>query len=164
MNIFTFPMHNSVKGDEIMKYLIAFLIKFGLSFLMLYLILDIFYDMTVYNVFTITLFLSTFSFLFVDILLLPKTNNTIATINDFGFSLVIIWILSTNLTNGNNTVFIMSLFAAAIMAVFEYFFHKYFYKKISHPPKEKLHYLTEASEEFHSNNSIDVHRKQRSKK
>ncbi|MEH6945410.1 DUF2512 family protein, partial [Bacillus sp. JJ722] len=87
---------------------------------------------------------------FGDLLLLPRTNNTIATINDFGLSLAIIWILSTNLTYDINA-FIMSLVAAAVIGVFEYFFHKYLIKQITPPPKERLHYQTEASEEFHIN-------------
>ncbi|MDI5787860.1 DUF2512 family protein [Bacillus licheniformis] len=40
-----------------------------------------------------TLFLGVISYLVGDLLLLPRTNNTTATMGDFGLSLVLIWVI-----------------------------------------------------------------------
>lgn len=91
---------------------------------LLYVILGLMYDMSFSNVFLISLVLGLASYVIGDLFLLPKTNNTIATLADFGLAFMIIWILGESLTYGESLL-LASLISAAGVAVFEYFFHKY---------------------------------------
>ncbi|MFS0777275.1 YndM family protein [Neobacillus sp. 3P2-tot-E-2] len=135
-----------------MKHVKALAIKFVSSLVLLSLILGLLFDMAFSNIFLITLVLGVAAYLIGDLLILPKTNNTIATIADFGLALFIIWIMSENLTYGDSH-FLMSLIAALGVALFEYMFHKYVANNVL-PNKGRqqqtrpLQYQTEASKEL----------------
>ncbi len=139
-----------------MNHLKAFAIKFISSFVLLYIILGMFYDMSLGDVFLISLVLSVASYIIGDLFVLPRTNNMIATITDFGLALMVIWLMTENLTTYENT-FTMSLIASLGVALFEYMFHKYVSSNvITESPKEEtkstnLTYQTEASEEITPN-------------
>lgn len=137
-----------------MKHVRALAVKFGASFGLLYVILGIMYDMSVTNVLLIALVLSAASYLIGDLFILPRTNNTIATIADFGLAFMLIWLMGESLTFGDS-LFTPSLLAAAGIGVFEYFFHKFvagdvLEEKENFRPQRRsnLHYQTEASEEL----------------
>ncbi|MEH6943122.1 YndM family protein [Bacillus sp. JJ722] len=138
-----------------MKHIPAFLVKCVASFFILCLVLGYFYNMSYFEVFLITIVLSVFAYILGDMLILSRTNNIVATISDFVLAFFFTWGLSTTLTNDNNAFFIRSFFAAASLAIFEYFFHKYLVKKVfidkEHMQQQKttLRYQTEVSEEFH---------------
>ncbi|WHX98347.1 YndM family protein [Neobacillus sp. DY30] len=136
-----------------MKHVKALAIKFVASLVLLSLILGLLFDMAFSNIFLITLVLGVAAYLIGDLLILPRTNNTIATIADFGLALFIIWLMSENLTYGDNH-FLMSLIAAVGVALFEYMFHKYVANNIvknkggQQQQTGQLQYQTEASEEL----------------
>lgn len=148
-----------------MDHLKAITIKFLASLALLYMILGMFYGMSFGNVFLITLTLGIVSYIIGDLLILPRTNNSIATAADFGLSLFIIWIMSMALTTGAN-FFTMSLLAAAGVTVFEYFFHRLMASEVIgeeenrlNTPPRNIQYQTEASEELN-----DVEENEQNKK
>jgi hypothetical protein len=135
-----------------MKHVKALAIKFVSSLALLSIILGLFFDMAFSNIFLITLVLGVAAYIIGDLLILPRTNNTVATIADFGLAFLIIWLMSENLTYGDNH-FSMSLIAALGVALFEYMFHKYvvnnvFPDKGGQQQTRQLQYQTEASEEL----------------
>jgi predicted membrane protein len=136
-----------------MKHVKALAIKFVSSLVLLSLILGLLFDMAFSNIFLITLVLSVAAYLIGDLMILPRTNNTVATIADFGLAFLIIWFMSENLTYGDNH-FSMSLIAALGVAIFEYMFHKYVANNVvknqggQKQQTGKLQYQTEASEEL----------------
>lgn len=106
-----------------MNHLKAFAMKLLASFALLYMILGMLYNISFGNVFLITLLWGIISYLGGDLLILPRTNNTIATSVDYVFSLFTIWVLSLALTNTGPSL-MMNLTATLALTVFEYFFHK----------------------------------------
>jgi uncharacterized BrkB/YihY/UPF0761 family membrane protein len=137
---------------ERMKHVKALAIKFVSSLVLLSLILGLLYDMSFGNIFLITLVLGVAAYLIGDLLILPRTNNTVATIADFGLAFLIIWLMSRGLTYGDN-YFSMSLIAALGVALFEYMFHKYVANNVvkdqgGQQQARPLQYQTEASEEL----------------
>ncbi|NYE04123.1 uncharacterized BrkB/YihY/UPF0761 family membrane protein [Bacillus niacini] len=136
-----------------MKHVKALAIKFVSSLVLLSLILGLLFDMAFSNIFLITLVLGVAAYLIGDLMILPRTNNTVATIADFGLAFLIIWFMSENLTYGDNH-FSMSLIAALGVAIFEYMFHKYVANNVvknqggQKQQTRKLQYQTEASEEL----------------
>jgi uncharacterized BrkB/YihY/UPF0761 family membrane protein len=137
---------------ERMKHVKALAIKFVSSLVLLSLILGLLYDMSFGNIFLITLVLGVAAYLIGDLLILPRTNNTVATIADFGLAFLIIWLMSRSLTIGDNH-FSMSLIAALGVALFEYMFHKYVKNNVvkdqgGQQQARPLQYQTEASEEL----------------
>lgn len=138
-----------------MKHVKALAIKFISSLVLLSVILGLFFDMAFSNIFLITLVLGVAAYLIGDMLILPRTNNTIATISDFGLAFVIIWLMSENLTYGDNQL-LMSLIAALGVALFEYMFHRYLSNNILPNQQQQtgtrqantLQYQTEASKEL----------------
>lgn len=106
-----------------MNHLKAIVVKFLSSLVLLYIILGLMYNMSLTNVFLISLALALTSYIIGDLFLLPRTNNTIATLADFGFAFMVIWILGESLTYGDSLI-VASLISAAGVALFEYFFHK----------------------------------------
>jgi hypothetical protein len=141
-----------------MKHVKALAIKFVACLVLLYIILGMVYGMTFGDVFMISLILGIASYIIGDLLILPRTNNTIATIADFGLAYIVIWLMSDNLTylDGDN-LFTMSLISSLGVALFEYFFHKYVSNNITnetksdHKQPKNLQYQTEVSEEIAPN-------------
>jgi hypothetical protein len=80
-----------------MKHVKALAIKFVSSLVLLSLILGLFFDMAYSNIFLITLVLGVAAYLIGDLLILPRTNNTVATIADFGLAFLIIWLMSESI-------------------------------------------------------------------
>ncbi|MEH7346674.1 YndM family protein [Bacillus sp. JJ1532] len=136
-----------------MKHAKAFLLKFISCLVILYIILGLFYGMSFGMVFLISLALGASSYVLGDFLVLPRSNNFIATITDFVLAFLVIWSLSISLTLRENIV-TMSLVAAAGVALFEIIFHRYMANQIitkmnSHTARPtKLQFQTEASEEL----------------
>ncbi|TWN11859.1 hypothetical protein CHCC14561_1471 [Bacillus licheniformis] len=110
--------------------------------------------------FVLTLFLGVISYLVGDLLLLPRTNNTTATMGDFGLSLVLIWVILAMQNNPPyGTLAAASIVSAIGVTVFEYFFHRYMEANVLNETengkrenREKpgsLQYQSESSEELY---------------
>ncbi|MFS0673491.1 YndM family protein [Ornithinibacillus sp. 179-J 7C1 HS] len=137
-----------------MKHVKALLIKFVGSLILLYLILGLIYGMDFGEVFLLSLVLGVAAYVIGDLLILPRTNNTIATIADFGLAWAIIYWFTDTMTPADNPI-IASLIAAIAVGIFEAFFHSYLANHVL-PNEDKgtvekprnYQYQTEFSEEL----------------
>jgi hypothetical protein len=140
-----------------MKHLKNLAIKFISILAVLFVILGIFYDMSFGNVLSISVVLTLASYLIGDLLILRRTNNTMAIISDFALAFLVIWLMGESLTYGDSLV-MPALIAAAGIALFETFFHKYIARQIhgANEPQNSsrnLRYQTEASSELTPRNT-----------
>ena len=140
-----------------MKHMKNLAIKFISILAVLFIILGIFYDMSFGNVLSISVVLTLASYLIGDLLILRKTNNTMATISDFAIAFLVIWLMGENLTYGDSLI-MPALIAAAGIALFETFFHKYVARQIQEADEQQnssrnLRYQTEASSELTPRNT-----------
>jgi hypothetical protein len=140
-----------------MKHMKNLAIKFISILAVLFIILGIFYDMSFGNVLWISVVLTLVSYLIGDLLIFRRTNNTMATISDFAIAFLVIWLMGENLTYGDSLI-MPALIAAAGIALFETFFHKYVARQIQDGDKQQnssrnLRYQTEASSELTPRNT-----------
>ena len=140
-----------------MKHMKNLAIKFISILAVLFIILGIFYDMSFGNVLSISVVLTLASYLIGDLLILRRTNNTMATISDFALAFLVIWLMGENLTYGDSLI-MPALIAAAGIALFETFFHKYVARQIKRQMNNQnssrnLRYQTEASSELTPRNT-----------
>lgn len=136
-----------------MNHVKAFIIKFILSFILLTLILSGLYNFSVRNVFYISVVLGVLSYIIGDVLILRRSNNTVATIADFGLAWLTIWLMARYLEGGY--VGTPSFIAAIGVSIFEIFFHKYVRNNVvaedttePYRGRGRLQYQTEYSEEL----------------
>ncbi|MET3698226.1 uncharacterized protein DUF2512 [Bacillus oleivorans] len=109
-----------------MENLRALGIKFLLTLGVLWLVLTVMFDLRFGNVFWISVVLTAISYFVGDRGILPRTNNTIATIADFGLSFLTIWAMQVMLVEIPDYPYVMSsLIAAAGITIAEIFFHRY---------------------------------------
>ena len=140
-----------------MKHMKNLAIKFISILAVLFIILGIFYDMSFGNVLSISVVLTLASYLIGDLLILRRTNNTMATISDFAIAFLVIWLMGENLTYGDSLI-MPALIAAAGIALVETFFHKYVARQIQEADEQQnssrnLRYQTEASSELTPRNT-----------
>jgi len=140
-----------------MKHMKNLAIKFISILAVLFIILGIFYDMSFGNVLWISVVLTLASYLIGDLLILRRTNNTMATISDFAIAFLVIWLMGENLTYGDSLI-MPALIAAAGIALVETFFHKYVARQIQEADEQQngsrnLRYQTEASSELTPRNT-----------
>ncbi|SEN46348.1 Protein of unknown function [Amphibacillus marinus] len=134
-----------------MEHVKLILIKFIASFVLLYLILGIGFGMATGTIFLINL-VSIAAYYIGDLIILPKTNNFIAALADFGIAFAVIYLLGDVLTIGGDPLTAAFLSAGAI-AVYELFFHPYVAEELDFNQVETIDlngydYSMEASEEF----------------
>lgn len=138
-----------------MDHLKAMIIKFVATLALLYIILGIGFDVSFSNVLLTTIILGVISYLVGDLFLLRRTNNTVATLADFGLAFVVIWVILDNISTNDTNVFWATLISSIAVAVYEYFFHKYMVTSVfdenetnANGQSGALQYQTEASEEI----------------
>lgn len=148
-------LKNNNLGDQ-MKHLIALSSKIAFTLALLYVILDRVYYASFLSVMFIALFLGFVSYLSGDMLVLPRTNNIIASLADFGLSFVMIWVFALTQTRNDFSPFAAALLSAVCLTVFEYFFHRYLLKNVLDETfrnelttrDNTLQYQTEAADEL----------------
>lgn len=139
-----------------MKTLTALAIKFIATFAALYVILGLIYGASFQSVVLLTVLIGIISYIIGDIVLLPRTNNVVATSIDFGLAFLIIWSIEAfgNVDDNYLTLFWASIFGGLGVAFFEYFFHIFMYRRFyPHEQKSKqnmtvMNYAMEASEDI----------------
>ncbi|HEX3076539.1 MAG TPA: DUF2512 family protein [Lachnospiraceae bacterium] len=114
-----------------MRHLIALAIKYVMITLVLWVVLGIFSELLFTDILVISLVVTILAYIIGDLLILPMSNNTIATISDVGLSLVTILIV-TYLWIVADVTFLGVLIASVCIGVGEWFFHKYIYNKVLH--------------------------------
>ena len=137
---------------KIVKHVKALLIKFVGSLVLLYIILGLMFEMTFGEVFFLTAVLGILAYLIGDMLTLPRTNNTMATIADFVLTWAIIYWFYDSMTVADNE-FTASLIAAIVVGLFEIFFHRYVASNVlpndrNDSTTTNLQYQTETADEL----------------
>ncbi|RFU60974.1 YndM family protein [Peribacillus glennii] len=143
-----------------MRHLRAVAFKFLSTLALLYIVLGITFGLSITSVLLITVTLNVIEYIVGDLIILPKTNNTVATMADFGLALILIWFMVDNVATFRNP-FYGALVASFVLAMFEYFFHKYMANNVLSAADNNSHlhgnlqFHTEAAEEFQLNTSKD---------
>lgn len=135
-----------------MSHFKALTIKAFFSLALLYLFLGLLFRMSFGNILFITLVLGVVSYVLGDLFILPKTNNLVAALVDFGLAFLIISMMSSALTTGYN-ILTMSFVASFGVAIFEFIFHKRVANQVVNEQRKdtearNLQYRTEASDEL----------------
>lgn len=107
-----------------MRHIGALLLKFVIIAIVLELVLLNFTALTFGNILTIALTVTALAYLVGDMAILPKSNNTIATIADIGLSLITI-LLFNYIFPGTGISFSDALIASLGIGVGEWIFHKF---------------------------------------
>lgn len=139
-----------------MKTLTALAIKFTATFAILFIILGFIYGMSFPSIVLLTAVIGIVSYVLGDRLLLPRTNNIVAASIDFGLAFLFIWSIASvgNVDDNYRTLFFASLIGGIGVAICEYFFHIYMYKRF-YPDEQTskrrlsvMNYAMETSEEI----------------
>ncbi|EIM09808.1 DUF2512 family protein [Bacillus atrophaeus] len=114
-----------------MVHVKALAIKGIMTIIVLYLVLGLGFNFTFGDTLLMTLVLGVVSYLLGDLYVLPKWNNMIATVADFGLAFLVVWLMGMPLSMGLSPgmLALAALFAAIVMAIGEYFFHFYMMSK-----------------------------------
>lgn len=139
-----------------MKRLVSIGIKGLASLVLLYAILGLGYNMSFGRVLLITVVLGTISYIIGDLVLLPWSNNVVATAVDLGIAFAVIWGLNAYSLNYHTLLlYYSSLIGSLAIAAFEYFYHIYLLKAFIHEkqtyyyPPSRTRFQMESSEELH---------------
>jgi hypothetical protein len=116
-------------GVEHMKHIGALLLKFVLTSVILAIFLLAFTSLTYGSIFTIALTITVLSYVIGDIWILPRADNMIATVADFGLSFVMLLLFNLIYT-GAVIPFYTALFASLALGLGEWFFHKFMARSI----------------------------------
>ncbi|MGF7088147.1 ABC-type thiamine/hydroxymethylpyrimidine transport system permease subunit [Kroppenstedtia sanguinis] len=108
-----------------MRYLKALLIKFAMTFVILWLVLASFRVISFPSVFTASIVLTVVSFLIGDLLILPRFGNVVATMADLALTWFGIWVLAPILLGAFAPLGAASFMSAFFIAMGEILFHKY---------------------------------------
>lgn len=112
-----------------MKHITALLVKFLMVAVVLEIILSLFTNLTFGNILYISAAVTILAYIVGDLLILPASNNTIATIADIFLALATIY--AFNFWGNNRYIsFTSSLISAIVIGLGEWFFHKYMYNNI----------------------------------
>lgn len=107
-----------------MKHVTALLIKFVMTTIVLEIVLGMLTNLTFTSVLYIAVAVTILAYIIGDLLILPATNNTVATIADIGLALATIYMFNF-LWNTTTISFVNALISAVVIGVGEWFFHKY---------------------------------------
>jgi len=107
-----------------MEHIKAILIKFTASTLILGTVLS-FYGVPLLSIIWMSLALTYGSYFVVDLILLPHSNNLIATFGDFVLTWAGVWRIGVYLVGTSINWMNASLIAVIFLGVFEWVFHKY---------------------------------------
>lgn len=120
-----------------MKHVEALILKFIIVAVVLELVLMSLTNLTFGRILFISLIVTVLAYLIGDMLILPRSNNTVATICDFILALFTVLIFNYVYYNARIT-FWSALLSAAIIGVGEWFFHKYLVKRTIKEEEHKM--------------------------
>ncbi|WP_197482175.1 YndM family protein [Oceanobacillus sp. Castelsardo] len=113
-----------------MRHIKALAIKFMTILIILYSLLAIFESATLGEFLLISALVTGIAYIIGDLFILPRFNNVVATIADFGLAFVGIWVLSSMFIYPTTPIGIVSGFAAFFIAISEALFHVYMKEKV----------------------------------
>ncbi|MGI2327956.1 YndM family protein [Planococcus sp. YIM B11945] len=113
-----------------MKHVEAFIMKYAMTFVVLFLVLGIAFGVEIADIALIALAVSVIGFIG-DLVIYPRTSNKIAVGGDFVLSFVVIWLLGMALIeNPDFSILMAAIYSAVLIAVGEWFFHIYLSKRV----------------------------------
>lgn len=118
-----------------MKHVTALLIKFVMTAAILEIILSIFANLSFAYTLYIAAAVTILAYIIGDLLILPATNNTLATIADIGLALATLYVFNF-LLNARTIFFRYALVSAVVIGFGEWFFHKYVSNNVLRKSKE----------------------------
>ncbi|MHB9094725.1 MAG: DUF2512 family protein [Eubacteriales bacterium] len=107
-----------------MKHVLALIIKFAIVAAVLEAVLHYLSNLSVLNTLYVALAVTIIAYLIGDLIILPRTNNTIATIADAMIALLTILAFNYIIPNARIS-FANALITCAVLAVGEWIYHKY---------------------------------------
>jgi fucose 4-O-acetylase-like acetyltransferase len=119
----------NVKETKALKHVPALLIKFIMLAVVLEIVLLLLTSLTFGSILWIALVLTAVAYIVGDMIILPATNNIVATIADFIIALFLIYLFNF-FWNTNRISFLSAVAAAAVIGVGEWFFHKMIDRKV----------------------------------
>ncbi|MGR6898766.1 YndM family protein [Rummeliibacillus sp. TYF-LIM-RU47] len=134
-----------------MEHVKAIFIKFVMIAVVLGIVLSGIYDGDIGNTILISVVLTIVAYVLGDLLIFRKASdnhepnadqvkrNTIATISDAVLAFLVVWLMGRELFNNDVNIVQASLISAIIIAVGEWFFHKYLDRQVF---EEKHHHVT----------------------
>ena len=112
-----------------MKHVYALLIKFLMVTIILEILLSTLTDLTLTEILYVSATVTVLAYVLGDLLILPASNNTVATLADVGLAIAVIYLF--------NYVWILryinwtaTIISAAAIGLGEWFFHKYVAKNV----------------------------------
>ncbi|QKI80551.1 YndM family protein [Kroppenstedtia eburnea] len=112
----------------------ALLIKFAMTFVILWLVLASFRIVSFSSVITTSIVLTVVSFLIGDLLILPRLGNAVATMADLALTWFGIWVLAPGLLGPLVPLGAASFMSAFFIAMGEILFHKYMKNQVFMDP------------------------------
>lgn len=113
-----------LEEGDIVKHVIALLIKFVMTTIVLEIVLSMSTNLTFTSILYISAAVTILAYIVGDLLILRATSNTVATVADVGLALVTIYMFNS-LWNTRQISFADALVAAVVIGAGEWFFHKY---------------------------------------
>lgn len=107
-----------------MKHIAALLIKFVMVAVVLEIIFSILTTLTFASILYIAAAVTIIAYIIGDLLILPASNNTIASMSDVALALATMYMFNY-IWSTTQIHFVSALIAAVIIGVGEWFFHKY---------------------------------------
>lgn len=113
-----------------MKHIEAILMKFAMSFAVVFLILGLIYGVSVFDIFVISLVITAIGYAG-DMIIFPRTSNKMATGGDLVLAFLIVWLLGEFLIeNPDFSILVASIYTAILIAAGEWFYHIYLKKRL----------------------------------
>ncbi|TMW71211.1 DUF2512 family protein [Alteribacter natronophilus] len=106
-----------------MEHVKPLAIKAVAALSVLFVVLGLGYGVSFVNVLLITLVLGAVSYLAGDLVILPKTNNIIATLSDAVVTFLVVWLMGMALAGG--AFLVPAIVTTVLIGVFEFYFHIY---------------------------------------
>ncbi|WP_163970507.1 YndM family protein [Oceanobacillus halotolerans] len=120
-----------------MDHIKAIGIKFIIVSVVVFSIFAIFYNVSIGNLVWMSLLVTVATYLIGDLYMLPRLNNLVTTIADFGLSFVLLWVLGLMLIEVSIPIALASLFAAFFITVTDPLFHTYMIERVLDEEKAK---------------------------
>lgn len=97
-----------MKGVTLLKRLTALVLKFGATLIALFIVLGLIYGMSFQSIVLLTAVIGVVSYIIGDLLILPRSNNIVATATDFGLAFLLIWSIVSfgNVDNNYRALFL----------------------------------------------------------
>lgn len=133
-----------------MEHIKLLIIKFLATFVLIYLVLNIGYGISLGRILMIS-FLSIVTYFLVDLLVLKRTNNFITTLTDFSFYFTAIF-FGLNQIGFAGDQLMAAFITSVVLSVYELFFHIYVGEELNYTqektPVHRYDYMTEFTREF----------------